>query len=405
MTMDDSPGSRPPALRDLSAEERSGTRILVVDDDEVIRQLLNEALTMEGYRPTTVKSGEEAVRILKTSQFDVIITDLSMPGMSGLELIRQTNEEHPDVPKIIITGAGTLEDAIESIRIGAYDYIRKPLNLGELWIVLNRAVRNRRLVQSNQEYQRQLQESNQRLEQRVRERTEELVRSMRLKDDFLSHLSHEILTPLAPLKGYLSIIRQNLEDRETVMESLDAAGQEATRLQGVLEGLIDLSQLVAGKAEVLRMPTDLNGCIEQAIEAGRESASHKGLSLSLDLDPDLPPVIADPSKIEQIITNLLANAIKFSREGGAVTLASFRQEDMVCLKVCDSGIGIPAENQQYVFDIFHQIDGSTRRRHGGIGIGLSLVKQLVELHGGTIDLESKPGEGTAFTVRIPLDGE
>ncbi len=402
MRMNDNHSPLPSATCELTVEERSETRILAVDDDEVIRQLLNEALTMEGYRPTTVPSGEEALQVLETGDFDIIITDISMPGMNGLELIRRTNEDFPDIPKIIITGAGTLEDAIEAIRIGAYDYIRKPLNLGELWIVLNRAVRNRRLITSNREYQRQLQESNQRLEQRVKERTEELERSMRLKDDFLSQLSHEILTPLAPLKGYLSIVRQNLDDRETVEESLEAALKESARLQNLLEDLIDLSHLVAGKAEVLRMPTDLNGCIERAVDAGRENAARKNLTLSLDLDPGLPPVPADPAKIEQIITNLLANAIKFSEDGGAVTLASSRQGDRVCFTVSDSGIGIPPEEQPHVFDIFRQIDGSTRRRHGGIGIGLSLVKQLVEIHGGTIELESQPGAGTTFSVLIPL---
>ncbi len=402
MKLDGHPHSHPPDSCDLSAEDLSDIRILLVDDDEMIRQLLHDALTMEGYQATTVQSGEEALQVLQTSTVDVIITDLSMPGMNGLELIRRTNVDHPDVPKIIITGAGTIENAIEAIRIGAYDYIRKPLNLGELWIVLNRAVKNRQLLQSNQEYQRQLQESNQRLEQRVKERTEELMRSMRLKDNFLSHLSHEILTPLAPLKGYLSIMRQNLDDREAVEESLAAAGKEAARLQNLLEGLIDLSHLVTGEAEVMQMPTDLNECIERAVAVEREGAAKKDLTLSLDLAPDLPRFLADPAKIDQIVANLLTNAIKFSEDGGSVTLTSSRQGSQVCLQVSDSGIGIPLEEQPRIFEAFHQIDGSTRRKHGGIGIGLSLVKQLVELHRGTIELESKAGKGSIFSVRIPL---
>lgn len=404
MKPDDNPSPPPPNSCEICPEEQPATAVLVVDDDEIIRQLLHEALTVEGYEPITVQSGEEALPALAAREFDVIITDLSMPGMNGLELIRRTNIDHPHVPKIIITGAGTLENAIEAIRIGAYDYIRKPLNLGELWIVLDRAVKNRRLIQSNQEYQRRLQENNQRLEQRVKERTEELVRSMRLKDDFLSHLSHEILTPLAPLKGYLSIVRQSLDDPAAVEESLEAAGKEASRLQQLLEGLIDLSNLVAGKTEVIRMPTDLNSCIERALETERENAARKELVLSAHLDPELPQILADPSKIEQIITHLLSNAIKFSENGSTVTLVSSRRGGQVCLEVGDSGIGIPTEEQAHVFEAFYQIDGSTRRKHGGIGIGLSLVKQLVELHGGTIELESQTGAGTTFSVLIPLIG-
>jgi len=404
MPTDESP--KPPASGtcELSGEERADTRVLVVDDDTMIRQLLQEALTMEGFQVSTEPGGAEALKTLAKSSFDVIITDLSMPGMNGLELIRRTNEDHPHVPKIIITGAGTIEDAIEAIRIGAYDYIRKPLNLGELWIVLGRAVRNRRLVLSNQKFQRQLQESNQRLEQRVRERTEELMRMMQIKDNFLSHLSHEILTPLAPLKGYLSIMRQCLDDPDALDESLDAAGKEASRLQTLLEGLLELSQLVTGKAEMAGIPTDLNACVAGAAETAGEAAAKKGVRITTRLEPDLPLFLADPAKMDKIVANLLGNAIKFSKDGGRVTLITSRGNNEVCLQVRDSGIGIPESEQPYIFEAFHQIDGSMRRRHGGIGIGLSLVKQLVELHGGRIALESSPGEETTFTVRIPMIG-
>lgn len=397
----------PPGLSDLPEVETtdSAVLVLVVDDDPMIRQLLNEALTMEGYQATTAEDGEKALQALEKHAVDVIITDLSMPGMNGLELIRRTNIDHPHVPKIIITGAGTLENAIEAIRIGAYDYIRKPLNLGELWIVLDRAVKNRSLVLSNLKYQQQLQESNQRLEQRVKERTDELVRSMRMKDDFLSHLSHEILTPLAPLKGYLSIMHQNLADSETVAESLDAARKEAARLHQLLEGLINLSRLVTGETGLMKMSTDLNSCIEKIMESEREKADRKELVLTATLDRELPCFQADASKIEQVVTSLLSNAIKFSETGGTVTLSSFRRGKQVILQVSDSGIGIPLAEQTRVFDAFYQVDGSTRRKHGGIGIGLSLARKLVELHGGGIDLESTTGNGTTVTVTIPLSDD
>lgn len=402
MSTDESTKPPPPGTCDLTDEERSETRVLVVDDDPMIRQLLEEALIMEGFQASTEPGGKEALEALSGGSFDVVITDLSMPGMNGLELIRLTNEGHPHVPKIIITGAGTMEDAIEAIRIGAYDYIRKPLNLGELWVVLGRAVRNRRLVLSNQEFQRQLQESNQRLEQRVRERTDELTRMMQIKDNFLSHLSHEILTPLAPLKGYLSIMRQCLDDPESLGETLDAARKEASRLQHLLEGLIELSHLVTGRAEVASMPTDLNTCVAEAVKNAEEAAARKAVRVTARLEPDLPPFFADPAKMDKIVANLLGNAIKFSEKGGEVTLVTRCEGTEVCLQVRDSGIGIPEGEQPHVFEAFHQIDGSTRRRYGGIGIGLSLVKQLVELHGGRIELESRPGEETTFTVRIPM---
>jgi len=384
-------------------EDQPDTTVLVVDDDIMIRRLLEEALTVQGYQAATAPSGEKALEILPALEIDVIITDLAMPGMSGLELIRLTNVEYPHIPKIIITGAGTLEDAIEAIRIGAYDYVKKPLNLGELWIVLDRAVKNRRLLVSNIEYQKKLKESNLYLEQRVRERTEELEQSMRLKDDFLSHLSHEILTPLAPLKGYLSIVRQNLHDPATVEASLLEAQKEATRLQHLLENLIDLSSLVMGGAEVVAMPTDLNGCIEKIIAAELDNARKKALQLTTELDQHLPVFLADSDKVEQVITHLLTNAIKFSHDGGAVTLTTARQGDEACFTISDTGIGIPEDKLAGIFDAFHQVDGSTRRKHGGTGIGLSLAKQLVELHGGRITVVSEPGKGSIFTVFFPME--
>jgi signal transduction histidine kinase len=400
----------------VPAGDTTPTNVLVVDDDEMIRQLLDEALNMQGYLPVMADCGERALAILGERSVDIIITDLSMPGMDGLELIRRTNVEFPEVPKIIITGAGTIENAIEAVRIGAYDYIRKPLNLPELWLVLDRAVGHRRLLQSNREYQQRLKESNLQLEERVRQRTarlkaseeeirlknEELLRSMEIKDQFLSQLSHELLTPLAPLKGYLSIIRQNLDDPATVGESLDAARKEAARLQILLEGLIDLSGLVAGRTELRLMPTDLNRCIEEAVAAERDHAAGRNISVTLHLDRRLSPLNADPGKVVQIVTLLLSNAIKFSDEGAEVRLASSAGDGSARLTVSDDGIGIPRQEQSRIFEVFYQVDGTKRRRYGGTGIGLSLVRQLTELHGGSVNLESEPGHGSTFTVALPL---
>jgi len=526
---------KPPAGKQATGETANTASVLIVDDEELVRNLLVEALGMEGYQVDTALNGLEALDRLGDQSYDAIITDLAMPKMNGLELIRETNESYPDIPKIIITGAGTLENAIEAVRLGAYDYVKKPLNLGELSLLLNRAIGNRKLVLANREFQVQLEQSNQRLEQRVKERTRELKKSEekfrglfenandailvvnrrgrfrncnqsartmlgytedelmemslsdtiadyetiwpaierqllnrgsvsglehqmirrggdlifvenssttrlsdkdsvvgyqmflrdvtirkhaeteiqrkkeqlermnRLKDEFIAHLSHELLTPLVPLKGYFSIIRQNIDSPEIITSSVDAAQKDAGRLQRLLENLIDLSQYISGSAILKQLPLEINDPVRRAVEEIRDKAVQKEISIDLELAENLPPVFADQRKIQQIVLNLLSNAVKFTEIKGHIIVKTEQDTKDVLIKVIDSGIGICGEEVPHIFESFYQEDGSTRRKRGGIGIGLAMVKRLVELHCGQVQVHSESGKGSEFTVSLPLD--
>jgi PAS domain S-box-containing protein len=241
-----------------------------------------------------------------------------------------------------------------------------------------------------------------RMEMQLCRQAEELQQAGRRKDEFLAMLAHELRNPLAPLANTLQIIRIQEKGNHLVEESLDVAERQIQHMTRLLEDLFDVSRITRGKVELRKKVVDLNTVVEHAAEAALPlfEACRHDLHRSLATEP--LHVEGDPTRLEQIVTNLLNNAAKYTEPGGQITLALAREDDQAVLRVRDTGIGITPQMQQNIFDLFVQADHSLDRTRGGLGIGLTLVRRLVELHGGTIAVSSSgPGQGSEFTVRIP----
>jgi PAS domain S-box-containing protein len=228
-------------------------------------------------------------------------------------------------------------------------------------------------------------------------------RVSRLKDEFLATLSHELRTPLSAILGWAKVLLLKREDPVSVAKGLDAIARNAKAQARLIEDLLDMNRIVSGKVRLDLQPTDVAAVVEAAVESVRPQAEGKALALRVAHAPLDAPLSLDPHRIQQVVWNLLANAVKFTPRGGAIDVALARVDRHVEIAVRDTGIGIDAQFLPQVFDRFRQADASTTRSHGGLGLGLSIAKQLVELHGGTLHASSDgPGRGATFVARLPI---
>ena len=225
----------------------------------------------------------------------------------------------------------------------------------------------------------------------------------RRKDEFLATLAHELRNPLAPIRNGLQILKLAGDDADAAEHALTMMDRQLAQMVRLIDDLLDVSRISRGKVELQRCPVDLAAVVQTAVETSRPLIDAQGHHLTIDLPNDSLVVAADPTRLSQVFANLLNNAAKFTPRGGRIALAVRRRGDEVEIVVRDSGIGIPEEKLMSVFDLFSQVNGSLEKSHGGLGIGLTLVKSLVEMHGGTVEANSRGlGKGSEFVVQLPL---
>ena len=385
-------------------------RLLVVDDEESLRITTAAIFEKEGYIVDTASSGDEAINLLNKADYDLVLTDLHMEGGDGLSVISQIRRHAPLTISVVLTGFASVESAIAALQEGAYDYLVKPCDIESMKHTIRRGVEHRRLMLAEQKARTDLQQLNLDLERRIEERTAELKRlnveladANRAKDVFLATLSHELRTPLTPVVGWIKLLRTGSLDEKSVLQALDAIERNAWLQSRLIDDLLDTSRIATGKLHFEPKPTDLNTVVKAAVDTVRASAAARNIDLSISLWPSSLVVMGEPVRLQQIAWNLVSNAIKFTDPGGKVSVTTELSDKQAQLVVADTGVGIDPEFLPHVFDRFRQADGSTSRRHGGLGLGLAIADALAKMHGGGLEAQSEgEGRGSCFRLRISL---
>ena len=385
-------------------------RLLVVDDEESLRITTAAILEQEGYVVDTAASGDEAIALMTADDYDLVLTDLHMEGGDGLTVLNRIRRHAPLTISVVLTGFASVESAIAALQEGAYDYLVKPCDIESMKHTIRRGVEHRRLMLAEQKARSDLQQLNLDLEQRIEQRTAELkqlnvelAEANRAKDVFLATLSHELRTPLTPVVGWIKLLRSGTLDEKSVSQALDAIERNAWLQSRLIDDLLDTSRIATGKLHFEPRPTDLNLVVKAAVDTVRTLAAARNIELTVSLWPSSLMVMGEPVRLQQIAWNLVSNAIKFTDPGGKVTVTTQLEGTQAQLSVADTGIGIAPEFLPHVFDRFRQADGSTSRRHGGLGLGLAIADALAKMHSGR--LEAKSGgvsQGSTFTLRLEL---
>ncbi|HKH49987.1 MAG TPA: response regulator [Thermoanaerobaculia bacterium] len=413
---------------------RETSRILIVDDSPEDREHYRRMLSQDPehqYQFLEAEMGEEGLGLALAGEADCLLLDYRLPDVDGLEFLTRLRERRR-VPVIVLTGQGNEAVAVEAMKGGAQDYLLKgAVTRQALQSAVRNAIERVALQREVEERTAELARANEALQKMyseqetlVRQRTAELSRANeelkkevvvrqelrrqaeeanRMKDEFLATLSHELRTPLNAMLGWAQVLRLGKLDPEASARALETIERNARSQAQLIADLLDVSRIITGKLRLDLQPVELPRIIEAALESVRPGADAKGVDLDVFLDRLTSPVMGDADRLQQVVWNLLSNAIKFTSPGGKVTVRLREAQGSAEIQVEDTGAGIRPDFLPYVFDRFRQAESTITRSHGGLGLGLSIVRHLVELHGGAVSVDSDgDGKGAAFTVRLPV---
>ena len=362
--------------------------ILIVDDDPVVRSLMRASLESDGFQVVEATDGVAAYEACVGQRPDMLIVDVMMPRMDGFQLCRQVrgNPGLAFVPILMATGLDDVESITRAFEAGATDFIAKPIQ----WVILNHRVRY------------MLRASHAFIE--LRNRRDAAEAANKAKTEFLSNMSHELRTPLNAIIGFAQMMRDRALGplAEKYVEYSRIIADSGEHLLAIINDVLDLARAESNRLPLAEDAVDIASVVSLCMEMIANAADKAGVRREVELEAGLPTFYGDAAKLRQVLLNLLSNAVKFTPEGGSLTLSVTRDPaGGVAFCVADTGIGIATDQMHRVLTPFQQVDNRLARKYGGIGLGLPLTKRLIELHDGTMEIISRPGEGTAVTARFP----
>jgi signal transduction histidine kinase/CheY-like chemotaxis protein len=381
-------------------------RVLLLAPTGRDASLIDKVLGEAGVGTEACAGIEDFCRKLQDGAGAAFITEEALTPFALDCLVEALHKQPPwsDLPLVVLTsGGGSVPANLGVLRAlgeaGNVTLIERPTRIITLVSALQAALRARR---------RQYEVRGHLLEQkRAQEERAELLKEAeaanRTKDEFLATMSHELRTPMTAILGWAHLLRTSRFSEDDLARALETVERNARAQTKLIDDLLDISRIITGKLRLDVRSVDLAAVIEAAVDATRPTAEAKAIRLQTVIDPQAGPVSGDTDRLQQVVWNLLTNAIKFTPKGGRVQVRLERINSHVEITVSDTGRGISEEFLPHVFDRFRQADGTTTRTHGGLGLGLSIVRQLVELHGGAVSAESAgEGQGSSFTVQLPV---
>jgi two-component system sensor histidine kinase/response regulator len=371
-------------------------RILVVDDELGIREGCRRVLAPLGFFVDVAANGQYGLQKVREGHFDLVLLDVMMPDVTGVDLLQPIHDRDPDIVCIIITGYATVELAVQAVKRGAYDFISKPFSADTLIMAVNQGLERRRLTLDGRRLES--------LEVEARELTrakEELERLDKMKSAFMLTVAHELRAPVAAIQGYLRLMLGGYAEPEKEHEMLQRSDQRATELLALIEDLLALARVKDTAPMEKRVIVPVRDVLDQVAELLKVEAAKKQISFSVQAEGN-PTVSANREHIRQIWTNLISNAIRYTPDGGSVSVSMAVDGQVVKGSVQDTGIGISPDDQTKIFDEFYRTRTAKEMVSGGTGLGLSIVKRIVETYGGALRLESEVGKGSRFEFTLPL---
>ena len=360
-------------------------RILIIDDEEIVRDSCIQILARGNYEIAAAENGTDGLALLDEFQPDLALVDLKMPGISGFEVLDRIHAYDPTIVAIVITGFATVSSAVEAMKKGTYDFLPKPFTPDELRRLVQRGLERRKLV----------------LETIALRKEKELLR-----EHFAAIVSHELKSPLGAVQQNLFVLASDLEEvmsaeQKTKLERLQ------TRIQDMVTMINTWLRVISVDISKIREdfhPIAVDVVVEKAVDSVSGQAIRKDIGIKLNLSASLPQVSGNEGTLVEALMNLLGNAVKYSRVGGAIVITAIEDGENVEITVTDNGVGITEEDLPHIFDDFYS--GKARPEgERSSGVGLAITKRIIDAHDGTVSLKSKLGEGSSFTIRLPVLGE
>jgi signal transduction histidine kinase len=367
--------------------------ILIVDDNPNIRKTMGQILKAKGFEIEEAGTGSQAVRFFGTKFFNLVLIDVRLPDMSGLEVLKAVHESNEDTLAIMMTAYASLDSSIEAMNRGAYSYITKPINMDMALAAIERGLEKQRLSMENKRLLKELAAANEKLKELDKR-----------KSAFVANVSHEFKNPLTIINEALSILIEGLvgdvspEQKKLIL----AAKNSIERLIRLVTDLLDISKIEAGKLEMHMENFDIGILVNELLVTYENELATKKISLKKDVQDTAGLLWADRDKISQIVINLLGNAIKFTPAGGEISIKLIGKENEISFEISDTGPGIPEKYKETIFDKFERI---FPQKTEGTGLGLAIAKDIVQLHKGRIWVESEEGKGSKFIFVLPRDKE
>lgn len=397
------------------SNSKNNMRILIVDDELVNIKVLKNFLEYEKYTVITATNGKEAINIISNDkELDLVILDMMLPDMLGYEICSLLREKYSllDLPILIMTADNRTESLVVSFECGANDYLRKPFERSELLVRVKTLIELKQSVRKAIKLQKEVASTTKQVEvlsenfEENKRKLSQMLEYDKLKTEFFANISHELRTPLNVIWSSVQLLRSinlnNSVEGYDVNKYLKIMNQNSMRLLRLINNLIDTTKVDGGYLSLNLLNGNIVYIIEEITLSAADYIKSQGIELIFDTEVEEKYMAFDVDKVERIVLNILSNAIKFTEKNGTIFVNLYNLGNKIQLSIKDTGIGIPEDKLDKIFERFAQVDKSLSRRSEGSGIGLALVKSLVEMQGGTIYAKSKLGEGSEFIVELPV---